>query len=176
VRRCDEIGWKTEAGRARAHKANSDHKAWAQEWDELWTGIDAELRQANLIVDSAAAFAPIADPAAVESPAANPDGISQWRPPPAYVGTKTIQNSPLYKKGGEYPAGSTIDRWKERSRKHGQPVIVVTAAEFDSTIQQEGDNAIIAVRAPDTGEVYYPAQWVSDAWTRWAPRPTNCES
>ena len=82
-------------------------------------------------------------------------GKSEWRPPEGYVGTKDIQHSRRFDKGGKNPVSSTIQRWVKRDKREAQ---------------ETNREPIRIVQAPDTHENYYPEAWIHEQIRRWSPR------
>lgn len=74
----------------------------------------------------------------------------RWEPQPGYVGTKTITTDERFRKDGKNPPQSTMQRWVKRSEKEGEPVHTD--------------------KAPDSGEKFYPEQWVLEQIERWHPQ------
>lgn len=79
-------------------------------------------------------------------------GDGQWKPPHGYVGTKTIRHDVRFRKRDKNPQPSTIQRWVERAAREDKPVKIV--------------------KAPDTGENFYPEAWIAKQIERWSPRST----
>lgn len=75
-----------------------------------------------------------------------------WRPPEGYVGTKEICHDVRFRKSGKNPQPSTIQRWVERAARENEPIEIV--------------------KAPDTGENFYPEAWIVRQIERWRPRST----
>ncbi len=78
----------------------------------------------------------------------------QWEPQPGYVGSKTIISHERFQKKGKCIPRTTLQRWVNRDAEDGDPVPTETA--------------------PDSGEKFYPEQWVRERIERWNPRqPKN---
>lgn len=73
-------------------------------------------------------------------------GVVSWTPPPGFVGVKRILHDATYRKEGKNPSRSTIQQWE---RKEQPP-------------KRERD--------PQSGEIYFPKDWVDKHWKKWKPR------
>lgn len=92
----------------------------------------------------------ILDPDDTKPPVTDAQPPKRWEPSPGYVGTKTITTDERFRKNSKNPPQSTMQRWVKRSEKEGNPVPTV--------------------KAPDSGEKFYPEQWVQEQIERWNPQ------
>lgn len=79
----------------------------------------------------------------------------RWKPPTGYVGAKTITSDERFWKGGKRPPRTTIDTWVNRDKKHAKA---------------QGRDPVTIVKAPDSGENFYPEDWVQEQIRLWHPR------
>ncbi len=96
----------------------------------------------------------ILDPDDTKPPVTDAQPSKRREPPPGYVGSKTITSHERFQKKGKCIPRTTLQQWVDRDATDGNPVPTETA--------------------PDSGEKYYPEQWVREQITRWNPRqPKN---